>query len=248
MPPTVRTSSREPSRKARTRAAVRVSCQASSGCRWRSRRRLTRSSPRAATSGEMRSMSRSLQSLCSDARSRSRCWPWLAAAVALALSVAPVHCGREVSVPRGGSRPRPALHRPRGPRGRASSSFRGKVVVLNVWATWCAPCLAELPSLDRLHRALSRDGLVVAGRFGRREGRPTWPPSRSSAASPSRCSAIPAVRSWPAPSMSTSYPTTFVIDAGGRLRERYLGPADWDLPEAARSLPRPLSESTAPTR
>ena len=44
------------------------------------------------------------------------------------------------------------------------------------------------------------------------------------------------------------YPTTFVIDAAGRLRERYLGIADWDLPESLDHFRALLSESTAPTR
>ena len=45
-----------------------------------------------------------------------------------------------------------------------------------------------------------------------------------------------------------SYPTTFVIDAAGRLRERYLGTFDWDLPESLDHFRALLSESTAPTR
>jgi peroxiredoxin len=40
-------------------------------------------------------------------------------------------------------------------------SLRGKVVVLNVWATWCRPCRAEMPALERLHRQLQPNGLEV---------------------------------------------------------------------------------------
>lgn len=43
------------------------------------------------------------------------------------------------------------------------SSFKGKTVILNFWSTGCPPCLAELPSLERLHRELSKTGVVVIG-------------------------------------------------------------------------------------
>ena len=39
--------------------------------------------------------------------------------------------------------------------------YKGKVVVLNFWATWCAPCVREMPSLDRLQAALGGEGLAV---------------------------------------------------------------------------------------
>jgi thiol-disulfide isomerase/thioredoxin len=41
------------------------------------------------------------------------------------------------------------------------ADYRGKVVVLNLWATWCPPCRAEMPGLDRLQRRYGKDGLVV---------------------------------------------------------------------------------------
>src|SRR5690606_12874969 len=41
--------------------------------------------------------------------------------------------------------------------------LRGKVVLLNVWATWCAPCVEEMPALERLHRELAPEGLAVIG-------------------------------------------------------------------------------------
>src|SRR5207245_60725 len=42
-------------------------------------------------------------------------------------------------------------------------SYRGHVVLVNFWATWCPPCVEEMPSLERLHRALAGEGLVVLG-------------------------------------------------------------------------------------
>ncbi|MBM3735616.1 MAG: TlpA family protein disulfide reductase [Acidobacteria bacterium] len=43
------------------------------------------------------------------------------------------------------------------------SSFGGKVLVLNFWATWCPPCVKETPALEQLHRELKDRGLVVMG-------------------------------------------------------------------------------------
>lgn len=64
-------------------------------------------------------------------------------------------------------RPRPAKDAPdfqvRTPDGSTLrlSDFKGKVVFLNFWATWCEPCREEMPSMERLHRAYKDRGLVV---------------------------------------------------------------------------------------
>jgi peroxiredoxin len=170
----------------------------------------------------------------------------VAAAFALALALAPAYCGREPPFRAGEEAPALRFTDLEG-REVALSSYEGRVVVLNLWATWCAPCLTELPSLDRLHRALSREGLVVlavsvdepgtdvAG-FARARGL-HLPVLRD----PGGASTTPALQ-------VTGYPTTFVIDGAGRLRERYLGIADWDLPEALDHFRGLLSASTSPTR
>jgi peroxiredoxin len=44
-----------------------------------------------------------------------------------------------------------------------SESFRGKVILLDFWATWCPPCREEIPALNELHRKYKKDGLVVIG-------------------------------------------------------------------------------------
>jgi peroxiredoxin len=45
----------------------------------------------------------------------------------------------------------------------AMSSLRGRILVLNFWATWCPPCIKELPEFDRLHQAQSSRGVQVVG-------------------------------------------------------------------------------------
>jgi thiol-disulfide isomerase/thioredoxin len=113
---------------------------------------------------------------------------------------------------------------------RSLASERGKVVVLNFWATWCPPCVAEMPSLERLHRALGPEGLSVVtvstdedeaelGRFLSQRGL-TLPVLRD----PGGRVAARAYR-------TTGYPETFVLDREGRIVEHVVGPAEWDSPE-----------------
>jgi cytochrome c biogenesis protein CcmG, thiol:disulfide interchange protein DsbE len=108
---------------------------------------------------------------------------------------------------------------------------RGKVVILNFWATWCPPCVEEMPSLERLHRTLGPEGLVVISvsvdedeatlrEFVTKHG-VTFPVLRD----PSRRVANDVYR-------TTGFPETFVIDAAGVLREKFIGPAEWSTPAA----------------
>ncbi len=111
------------------------------------------------------------------------------------------------------------------------ASYRGKVVVLNFWATWCPPCVSEMPSLERLHRTLSPAGLAVLAvsadedeadlrRFVAEHGL-TLPVLRD----PGGRVAFDRYR-------ATGYPETFVIDRSGVLLQHTVGPAEWDTPQA----------------
>ena len=122
------------------------------------------------------------------------------------------------------------------------ASQRGKIVVLNFWATWCPPCVAEMPSLERLHRALSPEGLSVVTvstdedeadieRFVK-ERALTLPVLKD----PGGRIAADLYR-------TTGYPETFVLDRAGRILEHVVGPAEWDSAARLAAFRRLLQEA-----
>jgi thiol-disulfide isomerase/thioredoxin len=103
------------------------------------------------------------------------------------------------------------------------SSFRGKPVVLNFWATWCAPCVAELPDLDRL----AAGGVVVVAASTDHAGMEVVKPFLARhGISHADVVLDPGNTSTHAAGV-VGFPTTLIIDAQGRLRGRLEGPADW---------------------
>ena len=116
--------------------------------------------------------------------------------------------------------------------------FEGEPVLLNVWATWCPPCVREMPALQRVHERFSAEGLRIIGvsvdaepgminawgrpggdirKFGQQHGLTfdiLWDPSGN---------------------LETAYalpglPTTFLIDRKGRIRQKVVGWREWDDP------------------
>ena len=73
--------------------------------------------------------------------------------------------GVEQALGAGGREPAPAVDLPRldGNGNGSLSDYRGRVVVLNFWASWCDPCRAESPLLERWHRRLRKQGATVLG-------------------------------------------------------------------------------------
>jgi peroxiredoxin len=118
------------------------------------------------------------------------------------------------------------------------SSFAGEVVVLNIWATWCRPCVVEMPALQRLHEELADDGLrVVAvsvdaapgvvGSFGE--------PGGDVRAFVESLGLTFTVLHDPSTRIESRYqvnglPTTYVIDREGRIQRKVMGARDWDQP------------------
>ncbi len=121
------------------------------------------------------------------------------------------------------------LEDPSGSRVRLRD-FRGKIVFLNFWATWCIPCRTEMPAMKRLYQDLYGKGLVVlavnfqddpeAVRAFREEFRLTFPMAldrTGTAAAAYRVRALP---------------TGFILDREGRMVARSLGESAWDSHEA----------------
>lgn len=117
------------------------------------------------------------------------------------------------------------------------SDFRGKVVLVNLWATWCVPCVKEMPALDRLQAALGGDGFEVVAISSDLHGLEAVEPFY--AAHGLEHLAIytdprgSVARAFGAPGL----PTSILLDARGREVGRLIGDAEWDS-RAARALIR----------
>jgi peroxiredoxin len=124
-------------------------------------------------------------------------------------------------------------------RTRTLADYRGKVVLVNVWATWCEPCRVEMPSIEKLHREFGPQGLAVVAvsvddageddhirQFAKELGL-TFEILHDPARTTSRNYQI------------TGYPETFVIGREGTIRKKFIGAADWSS-DANRALVREL--------
>ena len=110
---------------------------------------------------------------------------------------------------------------------RSMADYKGKVVVLNVWATWCEPCKVEMPSIERLRRwvpdsdlkivAVSIDD-VVGGDSVRAYARNLGLTFEI---------LLDSLHTIDRDYQVTGYPETFVIGRDGTIRKKWIGPADW---------------------
>ncbi|TKB34939.1 MAG: TlpA family protein disulfide reductase [Nitrospira sp.] len=107
------------------------------------------------------------------------------------------------------------------------SDFRGKVVFLNFWATWCKPCREEMPSMEVLHKNFEKDGLVVlAVSIDRVTTTKDIPPFIKGM----NLTFPVLIDSWgktDKPYKRMGVPETFIIDQQGVIREIVIGPRDW---------------------
>ena len=116
------------------------------------------------------------------------------------------------------------------------SDYRGKVVLLNFWATWCPPCIREMPSMERLHQQINADDFKVIAInqmedidqvfafSGQLEVDPTFEILFDSRSEVSQAYAV------------RGLPTTYLIDKQGNIRYRAVGGREFNHPEVVKII------------
>ena len=123
------------------------------------------------------------------------------------------------------------------------SDFKGKLVFLNFWATWCAPCVEEMPDMELLYRSMTDknfemvavsadvDYANVKAFYSQHQlTLPNYPDPGQSVA-----------RDY----HTTGFPETFLIDGNGYIRKHYIGPQKWISPQVLSLIDKMVQEQGA---
>lgn len=130
------------------------------------------------------------------------------------------------------------------PKEKSLADYRGQVVMINVWATWCLPCRVEMPSIEALHKAYGPKGLKIVAvsiddpgteagirAFAKQYGL-TFEILHDPKGEITELYDI------------TGYPETFIIGRDGVIRKKLMSATDWNSPEARALVDRLLTERT----
>lgn len=131
---------------------------------------------------------------------------------------------------------------------RSLADFRGKVVLVNIWATWCAPCRREMPALDRLQAALGDAEFVVVAVSIDRGGIEIVRKFYADVAVRHLAIYIDRAGKVARELGTFGLPATLLVDREGRELGRLVGPAEWDSPEIVDFLRRVVSQKTGATQ
>jgi cytochrome c biogenesis protein CcmG, thiol:disulfide interchange protein DsbE len=113
-----------------------------------------------------------------------------------------------------------------------SEDYKGQVVILNVWATWCGPCRIEMPSFEALYKEFGPKGLKIVAINA---ADPDAADSTVRQYADGYGLTFDILRDMPAAGddsimviyKTTAFPETFVIDKQGVIRKKWIGPDDW---------------------
>jgi thiol-disulfide isomerase/thioredoxin len=124
---------------------------------------------------------------------------------------------------------------------RSLQDYRGQVVLINFWASWCGPCVIEIPSLERLQQAMTgKPFAILAINVGESRSKVWNFAARFNLTFPllldndGRTAA-----DW----LVTFYPTTYLVDRQGTVQYVAYGPRNWDTPEMIQAIEEMLEIS-----
>jgi len=111
------------------------------------------------------------------------------------------------------------------------TDYKGKVVLLNIWATWCPPCVEEMPSMEKLYQELKGEGFeILAVSIDESGAQDVLPFMKKHKLSfPALIDSKGALKGL---YQTTGVPESFIIDKDGILVEKVIGPRNWAVPEA----------------
>lgn len=130
------------------------------------------------------------------------------------------------------------------PKKKTLADYRGQVLMLNVWATWCLPCRVEMPSIEALHKDYGPKGLKIVAvsiddpgteaaiRAFAKQYALTFEILHDSKGKISEAYDI------------SGYPETFIVGKDGVIRKKLMSATDWNSPEARALVERLLTERT----
>jgi thiol-disulfide isomerase/thioredoxin len=120
-------------------------------------------------------------------------------------------------------------------------SFRGKIVLLNFWATWCKPCVDEMPDIERVHRRYKDDNLVVlAINFGENKEKVQGFVSRQKL---SFTVLLDKTKEVSHRYRTFALPTTYLVDREGYLMAGTVGGLNWKSPDLPKLMEALLNKS-----
>lgn len=110
-----------------------------------------------------------------------------------------------------------------------AATFRGKVMLINFWATWCAPCREEMPALDRLQKQFAGKGLAVIG-ISIDSEQNLVKEFIKGVKTQFLILHDPAMKCHDEYKVF-AYPTTFLVDRKGVIQKYWIGPQEWESEE-----------------
>jgi thiol-disulfide isomerase/thioredoxin len=129
---------------------------------------------------------------------------------------------------------------------RTLADLHGHVVLLNLWATWCAPCVREMPALDRLQAQLGGAGFAVVALSQDRKGAEAVKPFFDKQGLTHLDIAVDPKGAVARELGVQALPASFLLDRQGRLVGRLDGAAAWDSPEWTALLKRAIDAPATP--